>query len=435
MKENMKKLSLLLFLVPSVIHSTFLIDFSGPVGLGGDLIETETAIVIAVSNVTLDLGGYNVSTSDFDGIVINPGLQNIKIVNGTIRDLQGTGIIVGEGCTNIYIDNIIFLNCVQGALDFQGSLGNEINRTYIADLDISETSTALDGGEVIHLNYVNDFELYNVNIIEVGNVVAPLSVVKIENSNRCELGGIQIRRSIASSFTGFECIASQNCRFRGCSIIDNSADTDFIGFSFDGSAATQNRCNNCDVSGNSITNSSAGPMYGYKLTESSLVTVKRCTFADNTNLGASATSHVFGYYLDQAQQCSIVSNGAYYNSAPNAGGHMVAGFFMGTTGGAGTGVKLCGIVHNSAVGNASDLDASSFGFLASSGVDGNELNVYVNNIAYLNGLTAPIIEAQIVSDQGIGSNPGGIPFNSVKSQTIDKLNGISDRVSNLRIGG
>lgn len=57
------------------------------------------AIRITVDNVTLDLNGFTLSQKNgnfgVDGIVVDPGLTNIVIKNGTVRDFQESGIRVG----------------------------------------------------------------------------------------------------------------------------------------------------------------------------------------------------------------------------------------------------------------------------------------------------------------------------------------------------
>lgn len=430
----MKKLSLLLFLIPSLAYS-YLIDFSGIVVIGGDLVESDTAIVIAANDVTLDLAGHIITSTGSDGIVIEPGLQNIKIMNGTISNVPGTGLVVGEGCSNISINSINILSCDTAAMDFRGTSGNEIIRSRLSNIQISQSSTSVTASEVIHLNYTYDFQWQTGFIVENGNVSAPLSVVKIENSNRCSFLSVRVRDNIASSLICFDCATSQNCSFRSCIVVDNSGVSGFTGFLFNGSTSINHICESCEVSSNLVTGSLTGPLYGYRFVQAQGIKLSGCSAFNNVNSGTLATSHIFGFYLDQAQACSFMRCNAFYNTAPNAGAHNAAGFFIGTTGGAGTGVKRCTFIGNEATGNASNSDSTSFGFLATSGALGNQFNAYISNRAYLNGVLTPIVETQIIADQSTGSNPGGVPFNSVKSQTIDKLNGIYDRVSNLRIGG
>ena len=62
------------------------------------------AITIDASNVTLDLRGRTLSqiskaVLNVDGIIVNPGLTNIIIKNGTVRDFSDAGIRVGAVST------------------------------------------------------------------------------------------------------------------------------------------------------------------------------------------------------------------------------------------------------------------------------------------------------------------------------------------------
>ena len=62
------------------------------------------AITISASNVTLDLRGRTLSQKSknvlpVDGIVVDPGLTNIIIKNGTVRDFSDAGIRAGAVST------------------------------------------------------------------------------------------------------------------------------------------------------------------------------------------------------------------------------------------------------------------------------------------------------------------------------------------------
>ena len=66
--------------------------------------DATAAIRITASNVTLDLRGRTLSQKSkdvlpVDGIVVDPGLTNIIIKNGTVRDFSDAGIRAGAVST------------------------------------------------------------------------------------------------------------------------------------------------------------------------------------------------------------------------------------------------------------------------------------------------------------------------------------------------
>ena len=73
------------------------------------------AIRISASNVTLDLRGRTLSQKSknvlpVDGIVVDPGLTNITIKNGTVRDFSDAGIRVGAVSTTSTVPLVSELN-------------------------------------------------------------------------------------------------------------------------------------------------------------------------------------------------------------------------------------------------------------------------------------------------------------------------------------
>lgn len=80
------------------------------------------AIHITTSNVTLDLNSKQLSqattntTSLVQAIVIDPGLTNIFIHNGSIHNFSGAGIIVGENCKNVTLYKVSVTQCCLGGI-------------------------------------------------------------------------------------------------------------------------------------------------------------------------------------------------------------------------------------------------------------------------------------------------------------------------------
>lgn len=105
-----------------------------------------TIIHITQSNVTLNLNETIItqastnSTLNLNAIVIDPGLSNIIIFNGTISGISGTGIVIGDGCSDITIKNVQITNCVQGGLTAIGTSSSPILSLTLRDLLLSRNN-------------------------------------------------------------------------------------------------------------------------------------------------------------------------------------------------------------------------------------------------------------------------------------------------------
>ena len=80
--------------------------------------DTDPIIIhIQTSNVTLNLNGKQINqdsgntTANLQAILIDPGLSNIVIHNGSIHNCSGAGIIISENCTNVAIYKVSVINC------------------------------------------------------------------------------------------------------------------------------------------------------------------------------------------------------------------------------------------------------------------------------------------------------------------------------------
>ena len=86
------------------------------------------AIRISASNVTLDLRGRTLSqisktVPPVDGIIVDPGLTNIIIKNGTVRDFSDAGIRVGAVSTTSTVPLVTELS-ISDIKSFNNGLSN-----------------------------------------------------------------------------------------------------------------------------------------------------------------------------------------------------------------------------------------------------------------------------------------------------------------------
>ncbi len=105
-------------------------------------------ITISVSNVTLDMNGCTVSGGT-NGIVINSGLSNVTIKNGTVTGVTSDGIQINSGCNDIILDNITVKNCLRGISGTQFS--NAIIRN--CDMVLNTTGLQIDTGRNIIVDH------------------------------------------------------------------------------------------------------------------------------------------------------------------------------------------------------------------------------------------------------------------------------------------
>jgi Tol biopolymer transport system component len=73
--------------------------------------ELDNSVTIEVSDVTFDLNGHTITAAT--GIIINGGLDNITIMNGSI-EATTDGIIANAGCTGITLDNMRVEGAIRG---------------------------------------------------------------------------------------------------------------------------------------------------------------------------------------------------------------------------------------------------------------------------------------------------------------------------------
>ncbi len=129
-------------------RGTYVIGAPGHYRLGGEAKGAGSpAIRIAASHVTLDLGGYALSTDAGAGIEIN-GVSNVTVTNGSLREIAGAGIFLvcdveppARGCTDFSFTRLEMRNV--GKSGEYGDLGTLFNRPFSGGLIVFGRSTAV----------------------------------------------------------------------------------------------------------------------------------------------------------------------------------------------------------------------------------------------------------------------------------------------------
>lgn len=126
-------------------------------------------ITISASNVTLDLNGCIVSGGS-NGIVVNSGLDNVTIKNGTISSVTSDGIQVNGGCTDITLDGIT-VNSAQ-----RGIFLSRVTNGIIRNCELLSSNTGCE------LSFCRN--IYMQNCTALTNIYAGFSLV---SSTTCAL--------------------------------------------------------------------------------------------------------------------------------------------------------------------------------------------------------------------------------------------------------
>ncbi len=87
------------------------INVPGSYTLAANVVNDQ--ITISANNVTLDLSGHTITGASY-GIIIDSGLDNVTIKNGSIRSVSADGIIVNNGCSQITIQDLTIENALRG---------------------------------------------------------------------------------------------------------------------------------------------------------------------------------------------------------------------------------------------------------------------------------------------------------------------------------
>ncbi len=230
-------------------------------------------ITIASSNVTLDCNRVTLTQSsdnttlDLHGIVIQEGLDHIKIHNGTIDTISGVGIIIHQGCSEITIENMKLSNCVQGGILADGTANNPIigSKFHTISCEHNHGDPA---------NYGDETNRYS----PCGGQFIYLEEFKIDNSQ------FIANQTSTNEQNAYGCLL-QNC---SQGIIRTSS------FS----------CNK-----------SLFDAYGLLMTESNYIDIQDCTFDNNKSIenncygcGIIASSH------NTIQDCMLSGNHGYINT-------------------------------------------------------------------------------------------------------------------------
>ncbi|MBI2775534.1 hypothetical protein HYX58_05995 [Candidatus Dependentiae bacterium] len=274
----------------------------------------DALILIAASNVVLDFHGnpivQNNATSPIDGVRINPGLTDVTIQNGVIRNVTGNGLSVTSSDTQIQVINMMFENCGATGISANGSAGS-INNIGISGCKFIGCGSNSTSTTILALVSCIDGSINECEIAGSSNssttTFAPCSIL---SSSLITINDLRIEDNVstASAFVGLADFSNTACTFNEVIVRKNLAVTStFNGFLI---VSSGNLYSNCLCMSNS--NGVNGAFYGFAITGSNNAQnniFQNCAAMSNVSV---AQQGLFGFYIDAPNNsffnCFALSN-------------------------------------------------------------------------------------------------------------------------------
>ncbi|OQA36322.1 MAG: Lactonase, 7-bladed beta-propeller [Candidatus Dependentiae bacterium ADurb.Bin331] len=277
---------------------------------------TGPIIQITASGVELDLGDYiinqNNDTTGVTGISIDPGLTDVTIKNGIIRNATLTGITINQNCSRIVLENITCESCQTNGIVLNGGAG-AITDCQILDCRLLNCCSIATPGNALSVNQGNNITVENC-IISGINTTNSINCVSLSPCTFSTFNNILIQSNISSGLLiGMFVAGSSGNKFSNIFIKNNAGTNGFTGNVVVNS--NHNIYTNCAVIGNSATSASAS---GFDITSCANLNANNCKSLFNT----SAASDAIGFRIAASSVCNFnnclstchFSNGAAFNA-------------------------------------------------------------------------------------------------------------------------
>lgn len=225
----MKHIRILLMLsIPCLLHASFMtITKSGDYTLNGDIIcasstANDSVIRIQASDVILNLSGRTISQgapqSSLTGILVDANLTNVTIAHGTVRNITGTGIVIGPGCSQIKIDNVTVDSCTSRGIVFAGTAGTgQITNSEIINFKIVRCCQSPIGDFGLFIQQASELRVMNGRCSNNGAASHPTSAVRLDNASTVRLLDIRANSNIGSTAVhGFDFSFITDCLIIQC---------------------------------------------------------------------------------------------------------------------------------------------------------------------------------------------------------------------------
>lgn len=434
--KYIKKSLLSAFLIVTFPLSAFIIDNPGNYNLGGDLVDTGTDIItIQANNVDLNLGGKLIS-GGLNGITVKPGFANIRIRNGFISQVSGSGISIGQNCIGVQISDVGIAQCGGRSIEVLGTdASNQVKNVLIDGVTTNACCTSITSSQVVLVQYANNVVMRNSAILLSGNASNDIEVVKIENSQECLFLSVLQKNNVGAALTGYNFDNAKTSFLADIGISTGLAlSKSFTGIKLSNESSENGfgfcRVVSCtalagDATGVEIQSGSHGnafrdvniaglegeAVYGFCVIGAGTPSNTVNNFVADSNIVncVARSGNAIGFYVSRADNSAIGRSRFLAQSAPSgtAAGIMFA---------SGTGGNNWTIVDNRMLRNIGSSDATSYGINIVTGTD----NIFLINRSTDNGATA-------------ANQFAGVPAGAVSLVTPSTINTVSAPWTNIGV--
>lgn len=327
--------------------------------------NTDSNIIyhITTSNVVLDLNGGMISqgstntTLDMIGIKIDPNLHHITIRNGTIHHLSGMGISIGEGCSNIKLQNLHITDCVQGSVMAAGTQASPIKSLEMVNLFLSHNT----GDPSVYGDDTNTYDALGAKLSNIQHfVIDSCGFSNNQTTNNDQAYGLYLEHCLGGAISSCNFalnksndeaygLFAQQCQaleIYGSKFVGNtSVDEEAYGLALRGSG--NNRIYRCEALGNQGKNDTFGFWaQGFSVTvivgEVPVTTYygsHHNSFVECESIENKATSgNAYGFYSAGNTSSSFIHSLAQGNQSGTSASTTAAGIYV-------TELNLSGTIH------------------------------------------------------------------------------------------
>lgn len=200
---------------PSLVFNTDAINGVITISAPGVYMPAEdltSKIVIAESNVTLDLGSHAITRSTGTDIIVSiaSGLSHVIITGGYIKNTDtvvsgGSGVFIGAGCSKISLTDLTIIGCTYG-VNCSGTSGSAVFESVFSDLSLLSNTIG------ILFSYVN-----SCNVSECNALYSVRSGFELNNSAANAFDDCAALKTTGTDFVaGFRSIHGTDNVFQRC---------------------------------------------------------------------------------------------------------------------------------------------------------------------------------------------------------------------------
>lgn len=192
--------------------------------IGDDVTTGNGIITVSGSNVTIDLDGHTITqgtgtNSPVYGIYCTPDIKNVVIKNGIIRNVSGSGIQIGAGCSNITIENIACVDCFGGFATVLGAPLSESSGITIDQCSFT-ISTTVGLSHIVSATQCSDLLIQDLIIHDISASEATLNAIGIYNCSGVAIKDTTITGITTKNLVGIKLEQSAHSTIDSCCIHD-----------------------------------------------------------------------------------------------------------------------------------------------------------------------------------------------------------------------